>query len=96
MDARPELYTKEFTGNHNILLEYSKYCICGCDPTNPEDVVTNEDRTKWFDEYSFDYVIVHIPSEIALNTYMQTRTDYTLIEEVSTNEYALYKKGTSR
>ncbi|MBQ5473231.1 MAG: hypothetical protein IIT65_00695 [Lachnospiraceae bacterium] len=96
LDARPELYTKEFTGNHNILLEYSKYCICGCNPTNPEDVITNEDRTKWFDEYSFDYVIVHIPSEIALNTYMQTRTDYTLIEEVSTNEYALYKKGTGR
>lgn len=92
MDARPELYTDTFTGDKHLLRNYATYCAYGFDNTGV-GTLTRSAMDEWFNGYDFDYVIVSIKTEMALNVYMMSRDDYKLIEDVSEDGiYCLYKK----
>lgn len=99
IDARPEIYTKEFTGNKNILEDYSRFCCYGYDPSktslssiSASSAVTKDEMDDWFYSYDFDYVIVSTLSEPYLAAYMLDNTDYQIIEDASDSYYILYRK----
>lgn len=103
IDARPELYMSAFTGDKDILIDYSKYCVYGYDvhlvsPTSKSSIKTGqpvsaEELTTWFDSYDFDYVIVSPMAETFLAAYMLQRDDYEMIESVSDDYHILYRKA---
>lgn len=95
MDARPELYTVEFTGDKNILSDYSRYCIYGFSTvdTNRDTVlVTVNEMNEWFYSYDFDYVVVTPYAEQNLYNYMLYNTDYKVVESCESDVYVLYEK----
>ena len=96
MDARPELYTDEFTGDKDILRDYSRYCIYGFDAVageyDSDGLVTKSEMDEWFYSYDFDYVVVSPYSEQYLSAYMMLNDDYDCVEECTTPMYLLYVK----
>lgn len=102
IDARPELYMSAFTGDKDILIDYSKYCVYGYDVSSVSltskaqvktgQPVLREDLEAWFDSYDFDYVLVSPMAETYLSAYMLQRDDYERIESVSDAYHILYRK----
>lgn len=104
IDARPEIYTSEFTGDKNILADYSKFCIYGYDVSDMQSSlmsgaqirqgtpVTEEEMDTWFAEYDFDYLVTSPLSEPFLSAYLLKCDNYEMVEEVSDSYYALYRK----
>ena len=97
MDARPELYTNDFTGDVDILGDYSKYCIYGYDVTlksesNEYMFVTKKDMYDWFYSYDFDYVVVTPSVETYLSSYMTCNQAYKRVDGIGSSEYVLYEK----
>ena len=105
IDARPELYTDEFTKEKDILADYSKYCIYGYDMSDMAasmlsgssirrgTPVSLSEIQAWFDEYDFDYLVTSPLSEPFLSAYLLNCEEYEMVPEVSDSYYALYKKG---
>lgn len=91
MDARPELYTSVFTGDKNILRDYSLYCVYGFNNKDKTQLATREEMDKWFASYDFDYVILNNFTEMYLSCYMRGKEGYELVE-ISDSTYSLYKK----
>ena len=104
IDARPEIYTAEFTGDKNILSDYSKYCVYGYDVSFVQSSlmsgaqvrtgvpVTKEEMDAWFAEYDFDYLVTNPLSEPFLSAYLLSRDDYEMVDEVSDSYHALYRR----
>lgn len=104
MDARPELYTSEFTGDKNILADYSTYCIYGYDMRGHIPSVLSSDRVhvgapvtqdnmhEWLSEYGFDYIIADFLAEPFLSAYLLNCDDYEIIESENIQQYNLYKR----
>lgn len=101
IDARPELYVSAFTGDKDILRDYSKYCVYGYDvrlasmsksSIKAGQPVSNANITAWFNSYDFDYVIVSPMAETFLSAYMLQRDDYEMIDAVSDDYHILYRK----
>lgn len=88
MDARPELYTKTFTGDKDILGDYAKYCLYGYAPVltkddikqNKSENITRDEFDDWFYSYDFDYIVVMPRVEQALSVYMMFNDDYHLVD----------------
>lgn len=105
IDARPELYTDEFTKDRDILADYSKYCIYGYDADDMTSSllsgstvrrgtpVSSPEMQGWLEEYDFDYIVVSPLSEPFLSAYLLNCEEYEIVPEVSDSYYALYKKG---
>lgn len=96
MDARPELYTSEFTGGKNLLRDYSRYALYGYSTVieTPQDntAVSSEEMNEWFYSYDFDYVIVCYKTEMNLAAFMRDNDDYRLIDELAGDTYLLYER----
>lgn len=102
IDARPELYMSAFTGDKDILIDYSKYCVYGYDVASVSltskaqvktgEPVLKEDLDAWFAGYDFDYVLVSPMAETYLSAYMLQRDDYERIDSVSDAYHILYRK----
>lgn len=82
IDARPEIYTSEFTGDKNILRDYSKYCVYGYDVSGMQSSlmsgavvkmgipVLQDEMDAWLTEYDFDYLVISPMSEPFLSAYL--------------------------
>ena len=104
IDARPELYTDDFTNDKDILADYSKYCIYGYDMSDMSASMLSgssirrgtpvllSEMQAWLFEYDFDYLVTSPLSEPFLSAYLLNCDDYELVDEVSDSYYALYKK----
>ena len=104
IDARPEIYTSEFTGDKNILADYSKFCIYGYDVSDMQSSlmsgaqirqgtpVTEDEMDAWLAEYDFDYLVTSPLSEPFLSAYLLKCDNYEMVEDVSDSYYALYRK----
>lgn len=96
MDARPELYTSDFTGDRHILSEYYTYCISGIHSNenmpNYTLPVKKAEIDAWFDGYDFDFVCVSNASEVYLASYMESRSDYSIVSECFNENYVLYER----
>lgn len=89
IDCRPELYMKSINGESDILEEYYE-SITGSTLKN-EFVDPYEVSKSLIDKYNFDYIIVDLPSDTLLNTYLQhSDTDYDCV--VDNGSLKLYKK----
>lgn len=105
IDARPEIFTTPFTGDKNILADYSSFCVYGLDVrdampsllSGEEDkkgaYVTSDMMEEWLDEYDFDYIIVTPTVETHLCGYLANDDRYELVDEVSDSFYMLYRKA---
>lgn len=105
IDARPELYTDEFTKDKNILADYSKYCIYGYDTDDMTSSMVSgstvrrgtpvslSEMQSWLTTYDFTYIVVSPLSEPFLSAYLLNCEEYEIVPEVSDSYYALYKKG---
>jgi hypothetical protein len=91
IDARPELYTSEFTGDKNIIADYAAYCISGYD-SRTGNIVSSYDFDEWFYSYDFDYVVVCNAFETYLHAYMDCNDDYVRVDDASNAKYSLYEK----
>ena len=96
VDARPELYTSEFTNDKNIIAEYSAYCINGIHLDKAQEnynlPVTSEEMYDWFNSYNFDYVYVDNSIEHYLAAFMLDNTNYQIVDKCTSNKYVLYEK----
>lgn len=95
MDARPELYSKAFTGDKDILRDYSRYAVYGystiINTADDNKLLTQTEMDNWFDSYKFDYVIVSEKTEMNLAAYMRNNSDYKQVPEQSGMTYVLYE-----
>ena len=94
IDARPELYTDDFTGDKHILADYSRYCIYGFSTVESSKklFVTSDEMNEWFYSYDFDYVVVSPFAEQNLYSYMLYNKDYRVVDECKSDTYILYEK----
>ena len=92
VDARPELFTAEFTGDKNILEDYSRICVYGYSRVTGEDVVTPEDIEQWINEYDFKYFIIQPKAESFLHAYLLKSDNYTVIDSASCDEVLLFER----
>ena len=96
VDARPELYTSEFTNDKNIIADYSTYCINGIHLDKMQEnynlPVTSEEMYDWFNSYNFDYVYVDNSIEHYLAAFMLDNTNYQIVDKCTSNKYVLYEK----
>lgn len=104
IDARPEIYTAEFTDDKNILADYSKYCVYGYDVSNMQSSflsdaqirhgmpVSADEMQMWLSTYDFEYIVSSPLSEPFLSAYLLNDKHYAIVPNVSDSYYALYKK----
>lgn len=96
MDARPELYTKAFTGDKNILGDYVRYVVYGVSPypiaVHELEPVGCDEMKAWLDSYNFDYIVIDTAFEVHLAGYMLNSDDYQLVEECCDSAYKLYER----
>ena len=81
IDARPECYMKNITGNESPLAEYYTYCSKGKknNKKEGESSILNQDEVDdWFAKYNFDYIIVEAGTGSFLAGYMYSNPNYVL------------------
>lgn len=103
VDARPELYSKEFTGDKNIAADYYAYVTDGQRVVNlnfitkefTHDITmvttTGEMMEKWLDEYQFEYLITD-SSTVYLSGYLEGSDNYERIDFDEDFVYVLYHR----
>jgi hypothetical protein len=89
VDARPELYTKRFTGDKNIVRDYKAYVDSGLlvdvdfIKKNFTGVsitaVTDADMKAWLDDYDFEYCIIDTTASY-LAGYLMSSPDYERVD----------------
>lgn len=94
MDARPELYSIEFNKERNIIGDYSRICVYGYSRVKDDKskIVTEEEISKWLDEYDFQYLVIQSKVETYLNAYLMTRDDYRIVDDVTSSDVVLYER----
>ena len=101
IDARPELYTSQFTKDKNILRDYTMaaYGLVK-DPFATEDdpkvrPVTASEMEQWLQDYRFRYILVEPNVESFLYGYLLEHEGYDLVNtpEKNPKRYALFKQS---
>jgi len=94
IDARPELFTSNFTGGKNILRDYSRICAFGYSRVNDDlpAIVSGEEIDRWLEEYDFDYLIVQPNTERVLFAHLISTDTYHIVDSASCDEVLLFER----
>lgn len=97
IDARPELYTAEFTEQDNILQDYAQYTSYGFDPSgHSHQKFSKEAMEEWLDKYDFKYLVVDVSAEPVLHAYLEASDMFSQVcfeKFANENElFVLYRK----
>ena len=96
IDSRPEIYTADFTGDNNILADFSRYAVWGFTVPSIRNeksgiTVTDDEMQMWLDSYDFDYLVICSETEPYLAGYMSRNSDYRRVDQFS-GRWLLYER----
>lgn len=91
IDARPELFTSEFTDSKHILADYAVFCASrSVDPLYNKNI-SYESIEEWLQDYDFDYIVTGV-YETFLRGYLTGTDEYRLVESCNGQYFCLWEK----